>query len=105
MEHMSKKLIFLTIFVLLMSTNVGLVSAQVATTSANSTSSATASNSATATSSTSTSTTSATTLPQTGAHDVLILFSVGVIFLIAGVTALSGTKQVFAELEEQTDRA
>ncbi len=78
MEHMSKKLIFLTIFVFLMSTNVGLVSAQAAT--------------------------SATTLPQTGAHDVLILFSAGVIFLIAGVTALSGTKQVFAELEEQTDR-
>lgn len=103
---MSKTLIFLAIFVFFMSLNVDLVSAQTATASSTSTSSATATNSATTTTTTSTTTTStssATTLPQSGAHDVLILFSAGVIFLIAGVTALSGTKQVFAELEEQTD--
>ncbi len=100
---MRRKLIFLVIFIFLMSLNVGLVSAQTATTSANSTSSATATNSASSTSA-ATATNSATTLLATGAHDVLILFSTGVIFLIAGVTALSGTKQVFAELEEQTER-
>ncbi len=99
---MSKKLIFVAVFVFLMATSVDLASAQSATGSANSTSSATASNSASSTRS-ATATSSATTLPRTGAHDVLILFFAGLIFLAAGVTTLSGTKQVFAELEEQAE--
>lgn len=40
-----------------------------------------------------------TTLPETGAHDVLILFFAGVIFLLAGVTVLQGVKQLFIDHE------
>lgn len=55
---------------------------------------------ATGSTTTSTSTTSGiTTLPQTGANDILILFLAGIIFLIAGITALSGTRQVFNDIE------
>lgn len=99
---MSKRLLLFSIFVFLLSSSISSVSAQTATGSATATSSATSTNSAT-TSTASSTTSSATTLPQTGAHDVLILFSAGMIFLFAGITALSGTKQIFAELEEQTE--
>lgn len=66
-----------------------------------STDSATATESATSTTSATTSTVSGTptTLPVSGAHDVLILTVAGIIFLIAGVTALSGVKQVFNEID------
>ena len=101
---MSKMLVVLAIFGFSMFLNVDFVSAQTATASSTATSSATATNSATATRSASTATSSATTLPQTGAHDVLVLFSAGCIFFIAGVTALSGTRQVFVELEAQTEQ-
>ena len=76
--------------------------AQSATDSGTATDSATASDSATATESASevsTGSSTPTVLPQSGAHDVLIIFSAGLIFVFAGVTVLSGTKQVFNDFE------
>jgi hypothetical protein len=69
-----------------------------ATDSATSTSSATASDSATTTD---TATTSALpdALLETGAHDVLIIFSAGLIFLLAGYTVFSETSKVFNDFE------
>jgi hypothetical protein len=63
------------------------------------TDSGTATDSATATESAATTSGLPAVLPESGAHDVLIIFSAGLIFLIAGVTVLSGTKQVFNNLE------
>jgi hypothetical protein len=63
------------------------------------TESATNSATTTSTATTSTTTSTATTLPATGAHDVLIIFATGMIFLFAGITVFSGLSHVFNDLE------
>lgn len=76
------------------------VMAQTATDSGTATDSATATESATLTATESaTASSTPTVLPETGAHDVLIIASAGLIFLLAGVTVISGTRQVFNDFE------
>lgn len=85
---MTRKLPFVVLLLVVLLSFARPTFAQSATPSGTATSSGTATGSGTV-----------TTLPQTGAHDVLILFAAGVIFLVAGITALNGAKQVFADFE------
>ncbi|GIK84279.1 MAG: hypothetical protein BroJett025_09010 [Patescibacteria group bacterium] len=91
---MTRKLPFVVLLLVVLLSFARPTFAQSATTSGTATPSGTATSSGTATGSG-----TVTTLPQTGAHDVLILFAAGVIFLVAGITALNGAKQVFADFE------
>jgi len=97
---MKKTLPLLLILFSLFLIDINVANAQVSTTasdSATASSSASASNSATATASGDLELPE--TLPETGAHDVLFFFAVGLVLIVSGFTGLVSRERIFQEFD------